>query len=67
MDDPATLPEEEELTHSYLIKRVAPKTVFFRQDGIYAVLCDSLWEPQHGLAIIISDDGLSIDTQDEVL
>jgi hypothetical protein len=67
VDDPATLPEEEEVTHSDLIRMVEPKTVFFRQDGIYAVLCDSIWEPQNGLAIIMSDDGLSIDTQDQVL
>jgi len=68
VDDPTELPEEEELTHADLIKMVVPKTIFFPQDDLYAVLCDCIWEPINGLAIIIDDNGhVSIGTQDEVL
>ncbi len=67
VDDPTTLPEEDSITRADLVKMVIPQTVYFRQDGIYAVLCNCIWEPQNGLAIIVSEDGLSIETQDAVL
>jgi hypothetical protein len=67
VDDAAELPEEEELTSADLIKMVKPKVIFFPQDELYAVLCDCIWEPINGLAIIISDDGIEIGTQDEIL
>ncbi|MEE9367700.1 MAG: hypothetical protein V3V05_02435 [Pontiella sp.] len=66
-DHPAEIPDEGSLTDLDLINMVTPKTVFFQQDGIYAVLCNCLWEPQYGLAIIISDQGITIGTQDEVI
>ena len=67
VDDPTELPEEEELTHTDLINMVIPKTLFFPQDNFYAILCDCIWEPVNGLAIIIADNEISIGTQDEVL
>ena len=67
VDDPTELPEEEELTHADLIRMVVPKTIFFPQDELYAILCDCIWEPVNGLAIIVDPDGISIGTQDEVL
>jgi hypothetical protein len=67
VDDPTELPEEEELTPADLIRMVVPKTLFFPQDDLYAILCDCLWEPINGLAIIMDPDGVSIGTQNEVL
>ena len=67
VDDPTELPEEESLCYADLIKMVVPKTIFFPQDEFYAVLCDCIWEPINGLAVIISDDGIEIGTQNEVL
>ena len=67
MNDPEELPEADEITDTDLIHMVMPKTVFFPQDNLYAILCTSPWEPQEGLAIIISDDGVTIGTQAEVL
>lgn len=67
VDDPESIPEEEELTDADLIGMVVPKTVFFPQDNFYAILCDCIWEPIKGLAIIIDAEGVSIGTQDEVL
>lgn len=67
VEDPTELPEEEELTHADLIRMVVPKTIFFPQDDMYAVLCDCMWEPINGLAIIISADGVEIGIQSEVL
>lgn len=67
VDDPSEIPEEEDLTHADLIRMVTPKTLFFPQDDLYAILCDCLWEPINGLAIIISAEGVEIGTQDEVL
>ncbi len=67
VDDPGEMPEEEELTHADLIRMVEPKTIFFPQDDLYAVLCNCIWEPINGLAIIISADGVEIGIQNEVL
>lgn len=67
VDDPTELPEEEELTDADLIRMVVPKTLFFPQDDLYAVLCNCMWEPINGLAIIISADGVEIGLQNEVL
>jgi hypothetical protein len=67
VDDPTQIPEEEELADADLINMIEPKTLFFPQDDFYAILCNCIWEPINGLAIIISPDGISIDTQDAVL
>ena len=67
MNDPEELPEADEITDSDLIRMVMPKTVFFPQDDLYAILCDSPWEPQEGLAIIMTDGAISIGIQAEVL
>ncbi|VGO22196.1 DUF6985 domain-containing protein [Pontiella sulfatireligans] len=67
MDFPGKLPEPDRITDIDLINMVIPKTVFFPQDNLYAILCDSPWEPQEGLAIIICDDAVSIGIQSEVL
>lgn len=67
LGDDEKLPEADRITDPELIQMVIPKTVFFPQDNLYAILCDSPWEPQEGLAIIISDEGISIGIQGEVL
>ncbi len=64
VDDPAELPEEDELTNTDLISMVIPKTVFFPKDDLYVILCNCIWEPINGLVIIIDD---KIGTQGEVL
>lgn len=67
MDSPEELPEADQITDLEIISMVSPKTVYFPHDNLYAILCDSPWEPQEGLAIIICDGDISIGIQGEVL
>lgn len=67
MEDPFSLPEPDALTDELLVEMITPKTIFFPQDDMYAVLCDCTWEPANGIAIIVTDGEISIGTQDEII
>lgn len=60
----------ENLTESYISldvsKLVKPITVLFKNDGIYGMLCDCLWDEEHGLAIQIKPI-IDVGPQDMIL
>ncbi len=74
IDSVVNLPEKckiENITKDVVIKMIKVKTIFFAPDGRYGYLCDCVWDPEHGIAVIFPCAGkeaaLRIGDQDELI
>lgn len=59
--------EENDQSHEALENILTPTEVLFAQDGSWGVLCESSFDREHGLAIVVKDNQIIIDSQDILL
>lgn len=66
MDIPEKI-NKQNITKDLVIKIVRVNALFFARNGEYGFLCDSLWDEEHGICIVLSGDKPEIKEQDALI
>ncbi|HEY9061743.1 MAG TPA: hypothetical protein VIO64_14715 [Pseudobacteroides sp.] len=59
--------DKDHINRDLIIKLIKVRTIYFTRKGQYGYLCDCAWEQEHGIAIIFTNNEISIDEQDVLI
>ncbi|MBP3255572.1 MAG: hypothetical protein J6M60_03685 [Clostridia bacterium] len=59
--------DKKHINEELIVRLIKPRTLFIDKKGKFGLLCDCIWDEEHGIAILFTDNSLSIVEQDELI